>query len=121
MNITEIIKTSAAAVAMISALFAGAFAVAGDAIVPAMRAWVIAQNQPLATGQKDIARSILNFSIDQETGKREAAERERDRLELDALKASDDLERTKVLQLKRKADDTVTKLNDKIRTLEAQR
>jgi len=93
--------------------------VAGDNIVPAMKAWVLSQNKSLEQSQKSIANAIREFTIDQETGKREAAERERDRLELDALKVTDEQERLKVLQLKRRTDETIVKLNERIKRLES--
>lgn len=120
-SIGEIAKTIGAIFTVVALTFAGCYAVAGDHIVPAMRAWVIAQNQPLTDTAKRIERGLIEQTLDVNIGKREAAERERDRLELDALKVQDEAERLKVNQLKRRTEDTITKLNEKIRQLEAQK
>lgn len=110
----DIVKNVTAFCALLGMTFTAGYTVAGDRIVPASQAYVVAQNTP-------ILQALRGIQLDQETGKKEAAQREADRLELDSIRATDPIEQAKIKQLKRTADETVNKLNSKIQAIESQR
>lgn len=109
-----ITSTCAALAAIFGVISAGpkAFEVWDEQGLPtfATRGWT----RTKIAGLKDIQLDIA-------TGKREAAERERDRLELDLINAKSEEEKIKNQQLQRRAKETIEKLDAQIRSINGAR
>lgn len=87
---------------------------AGGLPTMATRAWTRAQMAQFA----DWSIQTKATRIDIANGKKEAAERDLDKLELDIIKAGSEEEKVKNLQIQRRTKDTIDSLKNQIKTLE---
>lgn len=98
-----------------SAIAGGAvYAVAGDAAIPASRAWTMAQNQVVLDSQRKISTQLNQYIINQEIGKRDAAQGRADELEISATKATNDADRVAIEQKRRKEIENVRSISKNI-------
>jgi len=88
---------------------------------PATRGWIrekVVQMQNYAAESRAESRATR---LDIANGKREAAERDLDKLELDVLKTNSEEEKVRNLQAQRRVKETLEKLKDQINRIETNR
>lgn len=104
--IFDIGKRLAETLTLLGLLGGMSYAVAGDTIVPATRAYV-----------RQETTSLRDIQIDIANGKLEATRRDLKRLELDYLRASSEFERVQNRQSQRDAQEIIDRLKDQLKTL----